>query len=38
MDYQNGDVKLIITKEGFDIDLKDNFVEMTSGQKSILGK
>ena len=36
MDYQNGDVKLIITKEGFDIDLKDNFVEMTRGFESAI--
>lgn len=36
MDFQNGDVKLIITKEGFDIDLKNNFVEMTSGFESAI--
>lgn len=34
MDYQNGDVKLIMTKEGFDIDIKNNFIEMTSGFES----
>lgn len=36
MDFQNGDVKLIITKEGFDIDLKNNFIEMTSGFESAI--
>lgn len=32
----NGDVKLFITKEGFDINLKDNFVEMTSSFESAI--
>ncbi|WP_432631806.1 hypothetical protein, partial [Brachyspira sp.] len=36
MDYQNGDIKLIMTEEGFDIDIKNNFIEMTSGFESAI--
>lgn len=34
MDYQNGDIKLFLTNEGFDINLKENFIEMTNGFES----